>query len=255
MNNWLGTWHFFRRECRRFLKVWTQTIGAPLSSSLLYFAIFGGALGSRIGVTDGVSYLHFLVPGLVAMNMAQHAYQNSSSSLIQMKYLNMLPADLLALPITPLQVALAFTLSAVVRGILVGAVVLGAASVFVDFTILHPILFVVSAFLLTANFGLLGLLTGLWGKTFDDVSMVGNFMLTPLIYLGGVFFSISFLPTAWQPVAKLNPVYYLVDLFRHSMIGTTPYPTQTSMIAALMVLILLFSVATFSLSKGWRIKS
>ncbi len=255
MKSWIGTWYFFRRECHRFLKVWIQTLGAPLVTSMLYFLIFGAALGQRIGTTDGVSYLQFLVPGLVAMGMAQHAFQNGSSSLIQMKYLGMLPADLLALPISPLQMTLAFVGGAVLRGTLVGMVIIASARLFVDFGIAHPGLFAASAILLCTIFGLIGLITGIWSRTFDNVSMVGNFILTPMIYLGGVFFSITILPPAWQPVARFNPVYYLVDLFRHSVLDTPQNAPETAMITALVILLVMFSGCTLALARGWRMKS
>lgn len=255
MKSWLGTWYLFRRECHRFLKVWIQTLGAPLITSMLYFLIFGAALGGRIGATDGVSYLQFLVPGLVAMGMAQHAFQNTSSSLIQMKYLGMLPADLLALPISPLQMTLAFTGGAILRGILVGLVIGGTAALFVDFGIAHPGLFVAAAVLLCTVFGLIGLITGIWSRTFDNVSMISNFVMTPMIYLGGVFFSIAILPPAWQPVARFNPVYHLVDLFRHSMLDTPLNAPGAAMTAAFAVLLLMFFAATTALARGWGMKS
>ena len=256
MTNWFGTWKYFQRECHRFLKVWPQTIGAPLVSSLLYFAIFGGVLGSRIGTSDGVSYLTFLVPGLVAMGMAQHAYQNSSSSLIQMKYLGMVQADLLALPLTPFQTTLAFMGGAMVRGLLVGSVILAVSRIFVPFSIAHPFLFLCAAMLLVAIFGLLGLITGIWSRTFDDVSVIGNFILSPLIYLGGVFFSVSMLPPGWDTLAQFNPVYYLVDLLRQSMLDTTPQVPFLWAIPAVGFIwggLLTFSI--ICLRTGWRIKS
>ncbi|MBF0322185.1 MAG: ABC transporter permease, partial [Magnetococcales bacterium] len=159
--NWYGNWSLFRRECLRFLLVWSQTLGAPLISALLYFAIFGGALGQRIGETGvGVTYLQFLAPGLAAMGIMQHAFQNSSSSLIQMKYLGMLQADLLALPLKPAQIVMAFTAAAMARGILVGASILLASRCFVVFSIANPVLLIGAALIMAAIFGLIGLLTG-----------------------------------------------------------------------------------------------
>ncbi|MBF0144214.1 MAG: ABC transporter permease [Magnetococcales bacterium] len=255
LGSWYGTWSLFRRESRRFLKVWLQTVWAPLISALLYFAIFGGALGKRIGDTDGVSFLLFLVPGLAAMGMIQHAYQNTSSSLIQMKYLGMLPADLLALPITPLQMTLAFVAAAILRGSLVGGVILLVSRVFVDFGVAHPLLLLLATVVLTAIFALVGLLTGVWGSNYDEVAMVGNFILTPLIYLGGVFFSVSMLPDSWAMVARLNPIFYLVDLFRYALIDVSQARPEVALVAVLGVLGALFAGTVRLLASGWRLKN
>ncbi|MBF0368000.1 MAG: ABC transporter permease [Magnetococcales bacterium] len=255
MMNWYGTWSFFRRESRRFLKVWMQTVGAPLISSLLYFAVFGGILGERIGTTDGVDYLAFLVPGLAAMGMLQHSYQNSSSSMVQMKYLGMLPADFLALPLTSFQLVLAFTGAAVARGLLVGSVILLVSRFFVPFGLAHPLLLLFASVSLSAIFGIFGLLVGVWGRNYDDVATVGNFLLTPMIYLGGVFFSLSMLPQSWHVVALGNPVFYLVDLFRYALIDVSQSDPGVAVAAVGGFVVAFFMVAVGVIQRGYRIKS
>ncbi|MEO5376367.1 MAG: ABC transporter permease [Magnetococcus sp. DMHC-6] len=255
MKNWSGTWALFRRECRRFLKVWVQTLGAPLVSALLYFAIFGGALGQRIGIIDGISFLVFLVPGLTAMGMLQHSYQNSSSSLIQMKYLGLIPADLLALPLTALQVTLAFMGASMVRGVAVGGLTLLVSRLFVPFGIAHPVLLVVSACLIAAIFGLLGVLMGILARTYDDISVVGHFLLTPLVYLGGVFFSITMLPEGWRLLVLANPVFYLVDLFRYALLGVSQGWPLWSLWISVLFLCVFFILTVQVLHRGWRIKN
>ncbi|MBF0188985.1 MAG: ABC transporter permease [Magnetococcales bacterium] len=256
MNTWYGTWSFFRRESHRFLKVWRQTIGTPLMTAALYFIIFGGALGGRIGTIDGMGYLEFLVPGLAAMGMMQHAFQNTSSSMIQMKMLNMLQTDLLALPLTSFQVVLAFMGSAILRGVVVGGVTLLVSRLFVPFTIQHPLVFIVSALALSGILGLMGLVVGMYGQKFDDVALLGNFLLTPMVYLGGVFFSVSMLPEQWQIIAMGNPIFHLVDLFRYSITGISG--THASHIAVFVVpaaLMLFFGVTVVLMERGWRIKN
>ncbi|MBF0426135.1 MAG: ABC transporter permease [Magnetococcales bacterium] len=254
--NWYGNWALFRRECQRFLRVWLQTLGAPLISAMLYFAIFGAALGQRIGdAGHGFSYLQFLVPGLAAMGIIQHAFQNTSSSLIQMKYLGMLQADLLALPLNPAQIVLAFTAAAMVRGALVGIGILAISRLFVEFTIADPPLLIGSALIMAAIFGLVGLLTGIWAKNFDQVALVGNFILTPMVYLGGVFFANSMLPAGWQKAPLLNPIFYLVDLFRRGLLGAGQTPPEGALIAVSLVMAALFIVAMLLFRLGWRLKS
>ncbi|MBF0621806.1 MAG: ABC transporter permease [Magnetococcales bacterium] len=255
MTNWFGTWAFFKRECHRFLKVWGQTVGAPLISALLYFAIFGAALGSRIGATDGVSYLQFLVPGLAAMGMIQHSYQNTSSSLVQMKYLGMIQADLLALPLTPFQLVLGFVGGAMVRGLMVGSVILLTSRLFVTFSIAHPLVLLLAAVAMSGIFGLFGLVAGIWAKSFDDVSLVGNFLLTPLVYLGGVFFSISMIPEGWRYLALWNPIFYLVDLFRYALIDVSQGSPLIALGAVVSTFAIMLSVAVHIFRIGWRIQS
>ncbi|MBF0138512.1 MAG: ABC transporter permease [Magnetococcus sp. DMHC-1] len=254
--NWYGNWALFRRECQRFLWVWTQTLGAPLVSAMLYFAVFGGALGGRIGDADaGISYLQFLTPGLAAMGIIQHAFQNTSSSLIQMKYLGMLQSDLLALPLKPVQIVLAFTGAAILRGLLVGVGILLVSRCFVTFSIVKPLLLLGATLVMAAIFGLVGLLTGIWAKSFDQVALVGNFILTPLVYLGGVFFANSMLPAGWQTVPLFNPVFYLVDLFRHGVLGVGQTPPGNAIIAVLLVLLGLFILSVLLFRFGWRLKN
>ncbi|ABK44788.1 ABC-2 type transporter [Magnetococcus marinus MC-1] len=253
-SSWFGAWSLFKRECHRFMRVFGQTVGAPLVSAMLYFAVFGGALGHRIGPTEGISYLQFLIPGLAAMGIVQHAFQNASSSLIQMRYIGMLPMDLVALPLHPLQVVLAMVGGAMVRGLLVGCVVLLAARIFLPFHIEHVALLVLVSALLAGIFGLVGVLTGLWGKTFDDISLVSNFVLTPLTYLGGVFFSAAMLPQGWQPLATWNPIYHLVGLYRYAILGLQTTDLTLAMGFAVGFMLVLFGVTVWIVRRGWRLK-
>ena len=254
MINWYGCWALFKRECSRFLRVWGQTVGAPLISAMLYFVVFGGALGSRIGATDGVPYTMYLIPGLAAMGMIQHAYQNTSSSLVQMRYVGMLDADFLALPLTSLQIVLAFMAVAIVRGVLVGSVILTVSWFFFPYAISHPLLFLLASLVISAIFGLIGFIAGMWARSFDNISVISNFILTPMVYFGGVFFSISMLPSGWRTVAMFNPVFYVVDLFRYAMIDTGQTAFSISASAAVGVLLVLFVFSVKLVELGWRIK-
>ncbi|MBF0380065.1 MAG: ABC transporter permease [Magnetococcales bacterium] len=254
MINWYGCWALFKRESHRFLRVWGQTVGAPLISAMLYFIVFGGALGSKIGQTDGVPYILYLIPGLAAMGMIQHSYQNTSSSLIQMRYIGMLDADLLALPLTSIQIVLAFMAAAIVRGILVGSVILAVSWFFFPYTISHPLLFATASVVITAIFGLIGFISGMWARSFDNISVISNFILTPMVYFGGVFFSISMLPDGWRTAALFNPIFYVVDLFRYAMIDSGQTAVYISSSAAIGAVLALFFLSVSLVEQGWRIK-
>ncbi|OSM02146.1 ABC transporter permease [Magnetofaba australis] len=252
--NWYGAWSLFRREVRRFMRVFGQTVGAPLVTSLLYFAVFGAALGSRIGPTEGVGYLTFLATGLAAMGVMQHAYQNASSSLIQMRYAGMIQMDLAALPVTPAQMVLAVMGGAMARGLLVGAAVLLAARVFTPFGVAHPLWLLAASLALAGLFGLIGLFSGLWAKSFDDTALVSNFVITPLVYLGGVFFSVEMIDAAWRPLALVNPVYHLVELFRYALLGLDEAVLWRSGPLTLLAWAGLYVVAVWRIGRGWRLK-
>ena len=254
MINWYGCWALFKRECSRFLRVWGQTVGSPLISAMLYFVVFGGALGSKIGPTGGVPYILYLIPGLAAMGMIQHAYQNTSSSLVHMRYVGMLDADLLALPLTALQIVLAFMGAAMVRGVMVGSIILIVSRFFFPYSISHPLIFIGASLVISAIFGLIGFIAGMWARSFDNISTISNFILTPMVYFGGVFFSISMLPSGWKTVALFNPVFYVVDLFRYAMINSSQTAFHTSASAAIGVLLGLFLLSIWLVEQGWRIK-
>lgn len=253
MKNWSGALAFSERECRRFLKVWMQTLGTPIITSLLYFVIFGGAIGSQIDSVSGVSYILFLIPGLAAMNMISHAFQNTSSSFIIRKFQGTLSIDMIGLPLTPFQIVLGNMSGAILRGILVGAVTLGVARIFVPFDIAHPLLFLFSALAITGIFGVLGTLAGMWAKDFDQISAVLNFILTPLTYLGGVFFSLEMLPEKFQIIALANPIFSLVDLFRFSLLGVSEGNPQVTFAVVLILWIALIWLSTFLFRRGWRV--
>jgi len=253
MNNWSGALAFCDRECRRFLKVWMQTLGTPIITSLLYFVIFGGAIGSRIESVGGVSYILFLIPGLAAMNMISHAFQNTSSSFIIRKFQGTLSVDMIGLPLTPFQIVLGNMSGAVLRGILVGGVTLVIARFFVTFGIAHPFIFLFSALAMSGIFGILGTLAGMWAKDFDQISAILNFILTPLTYLGGVFFSLEMLPEKFQLLALANPIFSLVDLFRFSILGVSEGNPTLTFAVVLVLWIALTWLVTVLFRRGWRV--
>lgn len=218
LSNPYGTYTLARREISRFLKVYFQTLLAPLLNNLLFLAVFGASLSGREVGISGVSYLPFLVPGLCVIGSINSAFQNPSSSLVIQKYQNLIQ-DINSFPITIAEKILAYTAAGTIRGVLVGIMTYLASIPFVGWHIEHPLLFVVILTLVSFIASAFGLCMGLISKTFDQLAFVSNFILTPLIFFGGVFFSLSKLPGVLAKISMLNPIFPLVDTLRFAFIG------------------------------------
>ncbi|HCZ48468.1 MAG TPA: metal-dependent hydrolase, partial [Gammaproteobacteria bacterium] len=216
--NWLGLWTLFTKEVRRFTVVFMQTIAAPVVSALLYLFIFSHALSGRLEVYPGVPYPQFLVPGLMMMTIIQNAFANTSSSLIFSKVTGNIVFVLLA-PLSHLELYLGFVGAALVRSLLVSIGVYLVALVYLDIAVAHPLLLLVFGALGAVLLGTCGLLAGIWADKFDQVATVQNFLILPLTYLSGVFYSIHSLPPAWQSLSRANPFFYLIDGFRYGFFG------------------------------------
>lgn len=215
---WRGMWTLFLRETRRFLKVKTQTILAPVVTGILYVVVFRYAMGERSVPGLGVDYFTFLVPGLVMMSMLQNAFANSSSSMIGAKVMNV-HVYLLMAPLSAFEVVSAFLAACIVRAAIVGGLLILILIPFVQYEQIHfwAILFYgLSGCLIM---GALGFLGGMWAKKFDDMSLISNFVVMPLTFLSGVFYSIEQLPVFWRQLNALNPFFYIVDGFRYGFLG------------------------------------
>lgn len=207
-----------RREVSRFMKIPRQTIGAPLLETFLYISIFGAALGSRVGDLDGYEYVVFVIPGLIMMAFAINAFTNNSSSILQQKFQGAID-DQLSSPASPGQLLLAFTLGGFLRGLLISLITFLAASLLVDLPVKHFLVLIPALFLVGWFFASLGVLIGVRAEQFDDVSFAQTFILQPLIFLGGVFYSASLLPEPYQTLTHFNPVYYMISLIRYGFLG------------------------------------
>lgn len=213
-----GMWTLFKKEILRFWKVSFQTVAAPVITALLYLLIFSHVLSSHVQVYEGISYTAFLIPGLMMMSLLQNAFANSSSSLIQSKVMGNI-VFLLLTPLSYWEFFLAFLMAAIIRGLVVGASVWLVALFFIDLPVAQPLLILAFAILGGGLLGTLGIIAGIWSEKFDQMAAFQNFIIMPLSFLSGVFYSIHSLPPFWQKVSHLNPFFYMIDGFRHGFFG------------------------------------
>jgi ABC-2 type transport system permease protein len=241
------------KEMLRFWKVAVQTVAAPVLTALLYLLVFSQALADHVQVFPGVSYVAFLVPGLVMMSVLQNAFANASSSLIQSKVTGNLVFVLLP-PLSALELYGAYVLAAVARGLMVGAGVMLVTSLFVLPSFAAPLWILVFAILGSAILGTMGLIGGIWAEKFDQIAMFQNFLIMPATFLAGVFYSVHTLPAFWQTVSHLNPFFYMVDGFRYGFFGQSDVPPTTSVAIVVAALVVAAAIALRMLHTGWRIR-
>jgi len=242
------------RECRRFLRVWQQTIIPPIITSLLFILIFGYSLGSRISSIGEVSYLEFILPGLLMMGVIMSAYMNTLSSLYISKFQGSVQ-ELLIAPLSYWEIISALTIAALLRAVTVGISILGVSLLFTTIAI-HSILILIYFVLgVSLLFAFAGIATGLWANSFDQMNVFATFLITPLTYLGGVFYSISMLPSFWQTVAQFNPILYMVDGFRYGFLGQSDIPLWVSMLLVFVLALFFFVLCVQLLKKGYKLRS
>ena len=243
-----------RRECNRFLKIKRQTIGAPLLETFLYISVFGAALGSRIDTLHGIDYVVFVIPGLIMMAWAMNAFSNNSSSILQQKFQHAID-DQLSSPASPLELLLAFSLGGFLRGLVVAVLTFAAASVLVDLPVEHVLVLVPALALVGFFFAQLGVLIGVRAEQFDDVSVAQTFVLQPLIFLGGVFYSAALLPQPFETLTHFNPVYYMINLVRYGFLGYTEANVALSLGLLFLVVAALFTVNYRLFSRGYKLRA
>jgi ABC-2 type transport system permease protein len=243
-----------RREVSRFMKIKRQTVGAPLLETFLYISVFGAALGSRIDKLHGVDYVVFIIPGLIMMAWAVNAFSNNSSSILQQKFQRAID-DQLSSPASPLELLLAFSLGGFLRGMLVATLTFAAASVLVDIPVHHALVLLPALFLVGFFFAQLGVLVGVRAEQFDDVSFAQTFVLQPLIFLGGVFYSGSLLPEPFQTLTHFNPVYYMIGLVRYGFLGYSEASVGLSLGLLTVATLGLFALNHRLFSVGYRLRA
>ena len=241
------------KEFLRFIRIWVQTVLPPAITTALYFVIFGNLIGSQISDIDGYSYMDYIVPGLILMAVITNSYANVVSSFYSAKFQKSVE-ELLVSPVPNYLILAGFVAGGVARGLIVGFVVTLVAMYFSDFSI-HSLTITISVFILTAIlFSLAGFINAVYANSFDDISIIPTFVLTPLTYLGGIFYSIEMLPEFWQNLSLINPILYMINSFRYGLLGVS----DTNLLVALLIIIgfivTLFSFALYLLNKGIGIK-
>lgn len=252
--NWIAYLTIVRREFIRFFRIWTQTLLPPIITASLYFVIFGAFLGSQISDIEGYSYMQFIVPGLVMLSVITTSYSNVVTSFFGSKFMKNLE-EIMVAPVPPWIVIAGYISGGVARGLLVGILVLVVALFFTKLTVFSGLIIVLFALLTAVLFSLAGLLNAIFAKSFDSVAIFPTFVLTPLTYLGGIFYPISALPEFWQMVSKLNPILYLVNGFRYGFLGISDVSVTLS-VSILVTFTVLFLIANLYLfQKGYGLRN
>jgi len=242
------------KEMHRFLRIWVQTLVPPVITMSLYFVIFGNLIGSRIGDMSGFSYMSFIVPGLIMMSVITNSYSNVASSFYSAKFQHYIEEVLVA-PVPNYIIIWGFIGGGVARGLMVGTLVTCVSLFFVDLHIYNIAILIISVVFTAVLFSIGGLLNAIFARTFDDISIIPTFVLTPLTYLGGVFYSISLLPPFWQGVSHFNPVFYMINAFRYGFLGIADVSLVWSFTVITVFIIVLYSLVTLLLKKGSGIRS
>lgn len=250
---WIPLVTMVRKETDRFIRLWTQTLLPSVITSVLYFVIFGSFIGSQIPPINGVSYMAFIVPGLVMMALVTNSFANTVTSFFFSKFQKSIE-ELLVSPMPVWVMLLGFTMGGVLRGVLVGLLVLIVSLFFTQIAVAHLFLGIVFMILSATLFSLAGLLNGIFAKNFDQVSIVPTFVLTPLIYLGGIFYSIEALSPFWQTVSKFNPILYIINGFRYSFLGFSDVSITASFTVLIGVTILFATLSFYLLTVGKGIR-
>jgi len=252
MNN-TGFFTFSGRELKRFLSIYNQTVMPGLLITILYIVVFGKSIGGRIGEIKGISYMHYIIPGLAMMNVITNAYSNSASSLLQAKLMRFID-DILITPLSGMEVSMGYIVGGTLRGILNGALVLILGLLLTGMPIAHPLLGLIFLLVVSWAFGAAGLLVGIFAKTWDNIQMLVNFFLTPLVFLGGVFYSIDMLPPFWRSVSLFNPLYYMINCLRYAVLDVADTSPWWSLVVSLLAAIMFTLAGAFLFSRGYRIK-
>ena len=251
---WLPFFTLFQKEVRRFLRVASQTLVTPVITASLYLFVFGATLGERISVLEGFSYAQFVIPGLILMGVINNSFSNVASSLFMSRYLGNI-VDLLVTPITPTQFIMAYTFAAMLRGLVVGVIVWLISCFFAGLPWTYPFAAIGMACMASFLFAQFGIIAAIHSNNFDSLSMYTNFIILPLIYLGGVFYPISILPPLWAKLSHLNPLFYLIDGFRHALLGVGDLSFSVSFGVVATMSFILFSWAAYLILRSYRLRN
>ena len=251
--NWVGLKTLVYKEVVRVLRIWIQTIVPPASTMTLYFIIFGNLIGRRIGQMDGFDYMQYIAPGLIMMSVITNSYGNVVSSFFGAKFAGHIE-EMLVSPMSNATIIIGHVAGGVIRGLLVGLMVTLIALGFTDLSIENPLITLSMVLLASTVFALAGFINAVFAKKFDDISIVPTFILTPLTYLGGVFYSISLLPEFWQKVSLANPILYMVNAFRYGILGVSDINIAYAYFIVLLFVVGLFTACMMLMNRGIGIR-
>ncbi len=251
---WVAFCTLLMKEIRRFTRIWVQTLLPPAITMALYFVIFGHLIGNRIGSMSGFNYSEFVAPGLIMMAVITNAYANVSSSFFSAKFQRSVD-EILVSPMPNYIIILGYVMGGVARGLAVGLIVTVLALMFTHLNISHVFITFAVIFLTATLFSLAGFINAVYAKSFDDISIIPTFVLTPLTYLGGVFYSISLLPDFWQKVSLLNPILHMVNAFRFGILGVTDTSLAVAFISLIVGVLILFWLSLIVVEKAKGLRS
>ena len=252
--NWYGLKAIYFHEMDRMRRTLFQSLVAPVISTSLYFIVFGSAIGSRITEIEGISYGSFIVPGMIMLTILTQSISNASFGIFFPKFTNTI-FEILAAPLSSFEIILGFVGAAATKSLIIGCVIITTANFFVEMNIAHPFVMIFFLFLTSITFAMFGFIIGLWADNFEKLQLIPILIITPLVFLGGSFYSINMLPEFWQKISLLNPVLYLVSGFRWSFYEIADVSIYTSLITILLFLISCLVVITVSFAKGYKIKN
>ena len=252
--NYYGVKAIYLHEMDRMRRTLFQSLVSPLISTSLYFVVFGSAIGSRITEVQGVAYGSFIVPGMIMLTLLTQSISNASFGVFFPKFTGTI-YELLAAPLSSFEIILGFVGAAASKSLIIGCIIIATAGMFVELEIAHPFVMIFFLVLTAITFSLFGFIIGFWADNFEKLQLIPILVITPLVFLGGSFYSIDMLPEFWQKISLLNPVLYLVSGFRWSFYETADVSIYTSLITILFMLISCIDIITVSFSKGYKIKS
>jgi len=254
MINWIGLFTILRRETRRTMRVSVQTLVAPVVSAALYIFIFGTVIGTRIDDFAGVPYISFVFPGVLLLSIVNASFASASSVLYFMRFTRGIEEILIA-PFSYLEMLLGFVGSAVTRALMVAFLILGVGVLFGAVQLAHPLWFVFYVAVIASIFAMLGIIVALWAESFEQLQSLNTFVITPFTYLGGIFYSITFLPPVAATITRVNPFFYFADAVRSSMIGYSEANSTIGFIIIVGLVLTLGFVVTLAFKRGWKIRA
>lgn len=251
--SWVAVWSIYQFEMQRFFRTLLQSFVSPVISTSLYFVVFGAAIGSRIDEVDGVSYGAFIVPGLIMLTVMTQAISNASFGIYFPKFIGTI-YELLSAPISFIEIVIGYVGAAATKALFIGVIILLTSFLFVELRILHPFAMVTFLLLTCVSFALMGFIIGIWARNFEQLQLVPLLIVTPLVFLGGSFYSISMLPPVWQSISMFNPVVYLVSGFRWAFFGISDVPILASLGAIGVFTLVCLAIIGWIFRTGWRIR-